>query len=363
MAQGGLPRRLWNKSGKALSRLWRWFSTPESDKHVFWVVSGRLLALVGLGALIFSVWSGISALVRGGPELQIRLYEFDERGQPRLVDPSLDRTLDFSDIEAGAVEFPLNIALRNVGGRSITSATVELAYPEDLDISATGARKVDPDSHVLIFERPLSALHVESNYTLLEPLDRLRLRVYPIPVDAVVLTAEDFPIYVRTVVTVFRTTADGFPLRPSLDDAAEFEVGVVDQDGERYSGRVRLSFPFDVSLVPQYEGTPGIETDLDDKSLRLVRETASTGSPMTKRTSTLGSREIVYWEALSPQGDFVQLVWVAGELRRAMVDLDSDGELDFELWDLTGDGEFDQKRVFDPSEPVQRWPNEAFISD
>lgn len=325
------------------------------------MIGSRLLTIVGLVALFYGLIVGMVALFTPGPEIEIRLYEFDEQGQPMLFDPSLEKYLTDDELAQGFVVFPLNLAIRNVGGEPITSATVELSYPRDMDVTADGAKKLDPDSPVLIFEKPLGVLRVESSYSLLEPTDSLKVRVYPIPVDVVVLSSEDFPMYIITVVTIFRTTADGFPLRQSLDDLAEFEVTIIDQNGERYSGLVQLSFPFDVVVVPQYQGTPGIEVALDAESISLVGEAAAASRPRIEHSTEVDSQVILYWESQTTHGDLVQHVWVDDVLRRAMVDLRNDGELDYELWDLTGDGEFDRKIIFDPGEPTQLWPSDAFV--
>ena len=85
---------------------------------------------------------------------------------------------------------------------------------------------------------------------------------------------------------------------------------------------------------------------------RATKETCNRGQ-WTQLVEPGGT--VTYCSLKLREGSVVQLIHVNKELRRVIIDLGSDGFVDFKLWDSDQDGEPDRRVTWDRPVPAREW--------
>ncbi|MDZ5447953.1 hypothetical protein U2F26_35590 [Micromonospora sp. 4G57] len=265
------------------------------------------------------------------------------------------------DLEKGYIDVPLAIAIRNVGDRSIDGAKMTVQYPAGLNVQGKGRPKIDPSGHTLIYEKPLEVIEKDENYTVIEPVDTLRIRIIVVEAPVVALSRDDVPFYFAA--KYFSLVASSADVPPSgiTEEVVHFGIKIVERNGDTIDGVAELRVPSKLEINPygvKEEVRPVPAGSDVENVLSLLRAGDVSAAPLVRE---IRPGKVIRYEERSLEGKvFGQLVYVNDALKVAYVDKGDDGHIDYRLIDPDGNGTFDSKGQYMQPFSVTHWSPEAF---
>jgi hypothetical protein len=291
---------------------------------------GWVLLLLAAGALVLvGYWIGP---LRPLPA-QLELLVVDGNSAVEQMRAQPRRT------PAGVV-FPVPLAVRNIGAESARPRQLILSVPAQYRLASTRGRLTGEVSAGV----PLRRYVVELPAPLLEPAETTQL----LPGLDTIYIEPDLPRYYCVTQGL---QVPEFTPAPSFDAATLSDVRIFytfagTAGPERHTGLLTVQLDPSLLEVSPAPMPPSFTTVLEEPEAR-----APEMGPLSfggARAATCGDPEqpmqlyTVLWESMTNGRLYV--VFVDGEPRKRLYDLNRDGVIDLETWDASGDGRFEARR-------------------
>lgn len=278
------------------------------------------------------------------PNIQIVSYEIKD-GKVNLINPE-NATVDITpdDILKQKVQIPLNIAVRNIGKQQLDLVRIEFAYDNNLDVISAGKVKIDPENRVLVYEHDLGTLESMDYFTPIQTVDVIQVPFAINVIPTFAYLKYDVPVYYLAIAS--SGSEDRF-----VDKEVVFNIRVFAKDRPTIEGTIKIILKASLNRV-------GLPTeDANAKHVDVQQDDIDFFSHVpTENATTLD-----YWEKYDDLKGFTvkyykvkqdkkvsQYIIIDDKIRRVIVDNDSDGWIDFDMYDINLDNIPDDKIVYDP---------------
>lgn len=290
--------------------------------------------------------------------LDMSLAFFQQDGNSiTLVDPrDIKLAPSLEDMQSGILRIPLNLAVHNEDNDPLEVVKIVIQYPHELKVRSSARRGISVRENSIVYEHEIGTLDQVAHYTPLQDIDVLELPYQYLPVHVATLTNDGVPMYMVPLAT-YPPNA-GF-----VDTSIMLKVSIYCKNRKPVTGSITFTVRPNIQLIDQY-WDKGDTTQLRSNDSQLVTmiqklpEDVSCILDHWKATEQFHNKEFGYWKVKTDK-IIAQVITVSGQTRRIIVDMNSDGKLEFEYWDTNRDGIMDTKYI--PPEPQMTidWLKEA----
>lgn len=317
--------------------------TGETSKQRLWGISKFVAGIVAGG---IGTAASFIAVQQWTQKPDIHLAWHSESVEQYLVlSKDAAVTITYDDLLDKTIHVPIRLALQNTGSKTARSVRLEIAYPDHLTVNSEASRSIREDGPLRVYRHDLGDLIPARSFTPLRQVD-----VVNIPVE---VTADRFnavlqdgiPIHVFTILTF-----------PKVEDIV-LGVSLYSESTEPADMTLTIKVPKVAPHVRFLEGNAkGEFSPASSEDLSAVA--GAIGRPCSKGewSETVSPGGLVSYCGLeTPGGVGLQLLSVDDVLRRAIVDSDLDGYVDFELWDVDQDDTLEQRIDWNQKVPATEW--------
>jgi hypothetical protein len=258
------------------------------------------------------------------PKVDIAFYK-TENGSLQIAKDGPVIALTAQDLAQKKVEIPINLALRNRDGTTLEVLEVQISYNKDLEIRSGGKARIDESNQLLIYEHNLGMLVSSDYYMPLQSLDTISV---PFDFDergSVGVTKDGIPLYALTLF--------GIPNGERAQKDIDLGITIYFKDRPPVKDRKRLRM-FVVAGIQPVLPEFSKEVNADAADVYLFRHPPS-GTVLAQWQSGQSPQDpLIQYKKVRVNGAIHQLIFVNGELRRLIADINGDGFIDFELFQL-----------------------------
>lgn len=304
------------------------------------------------------------------PVVELAWYVVED-GRLRLAPdgpPALQA--DRSDIEAGRIPVPIQVAVRNTENDALELVRVEIAYPAYLDVVPKGAPRISKDDSKLIYEHDLQVLEPQLDvFTPIQQVDTIYLPLHVAVVDTIVKTKDGIPLFARFASTYLghsAPSADQFGAAleaarfggpgPSPNETVTLHFAVFSKG--RPAMRASVNFELHPSNEPVFGLEPATPVTLDPTDVERFELAKAEPLPLLDESTHVYQEDqsIIRCRRIRlGHSTIAQAVSVNNKLRRLLIDANADGKTDYELDDVDDDAAPDYKRVYDEPPEMRPW--------
>ena len=289
-----------------------------------WPIIVIVATLVGLAMDLGGSRSYLVSLTQ--QKLEVNYFTKDPEGHLLISDKgAVDLNLTQEDIDNGTIQVPLNLAIRNLGSQTLEDVRIHVKYGKDFEVIPMGTPKIDVTGRQLIYEHNVGLLEPIDTYTPLETIDVIRIpftfRILPI----VALAKGEIPIYFQML------------LGAGTDDETEqifaLDIDIFSKGRRPIRGTVYLRIPLGMDVIGDDEAYGEIAPVTHaDETLFLQASTQYTGTIEYWEKLEEGINKVITYKKIKTSASNLQVIYVDQQVRRLIVDEDSDQLVDYELY-------------------------------
>jgi len=318
-----------------------------------WAVFCVVVLLLGFFSNVGGFYSDIQR--RREPRVDISYFVTDSNHAIRIVDPlEVKIEVGLEELSSGRIPFPINLAVRNEDSEPLDLVRVELTYDRELIVKPGGRAKIDPENRILIYEHGLGTLESTEFYTPIDTVDTIYVPLSFAFVPALSLSSDGVPFY--SWVTILSPYSGKFS-----DKKIAIGVRIFARDRPPTSGVINLTLVANAEVYLLFGESEMVSSELEDKDFRLFGEDPAQHSQILdhwQRQDVAGGYLVDYFKSSGVGGVF-QFIQIGGQTRTLIIDSNSDGLADINIFDNTGDGIPDHKFIITPPAEMPDWLPES----
>jgi hypothetical protein len=289
----------------------------------WWSVIGIVATLLGFAMDLGGCRSYLVSLTQ--PKLEIAYFTKDDKGRLTISDKgAVDLNLTQEDLENGKIQVPLNFAIRNLGSESLEDVRIHIKYGKDFEIIPMGTPIIDATGRQYIYEHNIKFLEPIDTYTPLETVDIVRIpfsfRILPI----VTLAKGEVPIY-------FQILLGSSP--DEIEKIFALDVDIYSKDRNPIHGTIYLKVPLGMDIIGDDEakGEYAPMSHADDVFFSQASTQTIGTVDYWERIDEVTNKLITYRKIQTSTSIF-QVITIGQQVRRIIVDEDSDQLVDYEFY-------------------------------
>lgn len=330
-----------------------WWAKSKSD---FFLWSGWVIAVLSLmaGFWIYQMQKEDQRRNEMPKDASIGLswYELKE-GHPSLLGKRpIKMVIDEETMRTQSIKIPVNLAIRNSGADHLEVVSVQISYPDWLEVKSSGRGQIDPDQRLIVYQHQIGTLPPVDTFTPLTNIDTLTLPYSVLIVPTIVKYSDGVP--------GFHLITAGYPRDSLAGKAVPLQIRVDCKGHKPVKGTLTINVPFGIDFI-----------DPDDKLAKTHSLSAEEAGEIEKNIGgdykTLSEWSGIYkrdgsnirYLKMRLADRVCQVIRVDEVVRRVYVDMGADGTCDFECLDSNGDGKLDDKIVHSASYPMFDWLQSA----
>ena len=294
---------------------------------------------------IFLAWHNWGKLQQH-PNMSLAFFQQDGNSII-LVDPrDIKLAPSLEDMQSKVLRIPLNLAVHNEDNDPLEVVKIVIQYPHELKVRSSARRGILVGENSIVYEHEIGTLDQVAHYTPLQDIDILELPYQYLPVHVATLTKDEVPMYIVPL-AMYPPNA-GF-----VDTSIMLKVSIYCKNRKTVTGSITFTVRPNIQLIDQY-WDKGDTTRLSSDDVQLATMIQKLPEDLScildhwKATERFHNKEFGYWKVKTDK-IIAQVITVSGQTRRIIVDMNSDGKLEFEYWDTNRDGIMDTKYI--PAEP------------
>lgn len=305
-------------------RMKSWRLTLVKHVQSWWTIIGVIATLLGFVMDLGGCRSYLVSFTK--PKLEIAYFTKDDNGHLIISDDGyVDLNLTQEDFDNGTVQVPLNFAIRNLGNETLEDVRIHVKYGKDFEVIPMGAPQIDATGRQLIYEHNIGLLEPINTYTPLETIDIIRIPFTFRLLPFVTLYKGEIPVYIQMVL--------GAGSDNETEKIFALDIDIFSKDRSPINGTVYLRVPLGLDIIGDDEGkgeyAPMSPTDEIFFAQASV-QTEGTVDYWEKFEEAVN--KVITYRKIKTSTSIFQVISVNQQVRRIIVDEDSDQLVDYEFY-------------------------------